>query len=118
MNSERTQLEIEEALHGGPKTPLTCTIKQPGCVHVVECGHKFDPRSQPKGRCGFCWSVHWDLHPAEVAAGQSILKVYGKEAVIKSKGEKYYKALRKAIEAYEWKQNQEASLKPMDVVTT
>lgn len=105
-------------MHGGPKTPLTCTIKQPGCVHVVECGHKFDPREQPRNNCRYCWSVYWELHPAEVPAGQSILKVYGKEAVIKSRGEKYYKALRKAIEAYEWKRSQEASLKPMDAVTT
>lgn len=100
------------------KTPLTCTIKQPGAVHVVECGHKFDPREQPRQNCGFCWYVYFRIHPAEVPAGQSVIKVYGKEAIIRSKGLKYYKALQKAIEAYEWKQNQEALTRPMDLVTT
>jgi hypothetical protein len=100
-------------------TRLTCTIKQPGAVHVVECGHKFDPREMPRNNCGYCWYVYWQLHPAEVVAGQSVIKVYGKDAVIKSKGTKYYKALLQAIEVQEWKKSQEEqSTKQTDGVDT
>jgi hypothetical protein len=101
------------------KTQLTCTIKQPGAVHVVECGHKFDPREMPRNNCGYCWYVYWNLHPAEVVAGQSVIKVYGKDAVIKSKGMKYYKALLQAIEVYEWKKSQEEQSTPiLETATT
>jgi hypothetical protein len=96
-----------------PPDPLkthTVTLKQPGCVITTKCGHRWDPRDDPRHSCHFCWEAYWNLHPAELEAVRSALKVYGKENIVKRRGESYFKWATRFIRLWEQQETQQAQV--------
>lgn len=91
-----------------PEKPKTLTRKEIGKLRrqyititlgtVKACGHKFDPKNQPKRNCEYCWQAYF-YTAVDTAAVHDDLTKGGKRQLIKVYGEKFSRAFGRFLTA-------------------
>jgi hypothetical protein len=75
-------------------------IKQPGSVVVNACGHRYDPRTEPRStNCQSCWNVYFQMNVGVTQATAALAEAFGQIAVRQQKGKKFYRAFVAFIES-------------------
>lgn len=94
------------------------TLKEVGAITVQPCEHTFDPRNHPRhANCEHCWTAYFDINRMAVVTARSMIKMFGKDALVKKFGTKYSKRITPFVEALIAKEQQEAHEESLNTET-
>ncbi len=77
-----------------PKIPLTRRLI-PNRDIVNPCGHSVNETAEPRNNCTVCWNAYFVGNPVTYNGASAALRAFGRNEVMKTRGEKFVKQLER-----------------------